>query len=58
MINNKLKRYKQLLILAHADTRFTSAVKSEQPEGSTIIYRLINNGSFVLCVYRQKSGSC
>jgi len=30
MINNALKRYKRLLLLAHADTRFTSAVKTEK----------------------------
>ena len=34
MINNELKMKKKtrLLLLAHADIRFTSAVKTEQPE--------------------------
>ena len=46
-----------MLLLAHADIRFTSA-ESEQPEtqthnhrsvpeSSTVVYRLINNGIFV-----------
>ena len=32
IIHNELKRLKQLLLLAHTDTRFTSAVETEQPE--------------------------
>jgi len=32
MINNELKRWTRFLLLVHADTRFTSAVKTEQPE--------------------------
>ena len=32
IINNELKRLEQLLLLTHADTRFTSAVETEQPE--------------------------
>jgi len=36
-----------LLLLAHGDTRFSSAVKTE--------YRLINNGSFVLLYIDKKA---
>ena len=32
MINNEFKRYKRLLLLAHADNQFTSAVKTKQQE--------------------------
>ena len=32
MINNELKRFKGMFLLAHADTRFTSDVKTEHPE--------------------------
>ena len=32
MINKELKGLKRLLLLAHVDTPFTSAVKTEQPE--------------------------
>ena len=32
MLNNELQRLKRLLLLPHADTWFTSAVKTEQPE--------------------------
>ena len=32
MINNELKGLKRLLLLAHAATPFTFAVKTEQPE--------------------------
>jgi len=50
------------------DIRFTSA-ESEQPEtrtynywpvpeSSTVVYRLINNGIFAHCLYRQKHVSC
>ena len=63
MINNELKGQNRLLLLAHADNRFTSA-ESEQPEtrtyhnwsepeSSTVIYRLID-GILVHCLYRQK----
>ena len=43
------------LLLAHADTLFTSAVKTEQSEVVPLYIRfgLINNGTFVLRVYRQ-----
>jgi len=27
----------------------------EQPEGSTVVYRLINNGKFVFYLYRQNA---
>ena len=65
-INNELKWFNRLLLLAHADSRFTS-VESEQPEtqiykyrlvqeSCTVVYRLINTG--ILCLYRQKHGSC
>ena len=39
-----------MLLLAHAYIRFTSA-KSEQPESSTVVYRLIDNGHFVLLFF-------
>jgi len=42
-----------LLLLAHADTRFTSAVKTEQSEVVPLYI-----GNFVLNVYRQKGESC
>ena len=44
------------LLLAHADTLFTSAVKTEQSEVVPLYIRfgLINNGTFVLRVYRQR----
>ena len=72
MISNEFKKEKNgCYFLAHADTRFTSA-ESEQletrtynyrsvpsvSESSTVVYRLINNGIFVHCPYRQKRGSC
>jgi len=37
----------RVLLLVHADTIFTSAVTLKQPKGSTVVYRLINNGNFV-----------
>jgi len=43
-----------LLLLAHVDIRFTSA-EPEVPESSTVVYRLINNGIFVHCLYRQNT---
>ena len=64
MINNELKGYNRLLLLVHIDIRFTSA-ESEHPETrtynyecSTVVYRLVNNGIFVHCVYRQKRRLC
>jgi len=68
MINTELKGSNRLLLLAHADIRFTSA-ESEQPEirtynyrsvpeSNTFVYRLTNNGIFVHCLYRQNTGSC
>jgi len=61
MINNELKSRNGCYLLAYADTWFTSA-EPEQPEtrtyncrsvpsvseNSTIVYRFINNGIFVL----------
>ena len=38
MINNEIKGYNRLLLLAHAYSRFTSA-ESEQPETRTYKYR-------------------
>ena len=68
MINNKIKGKNRLLLLAHANIRFTST-ESEQPEtqafndtsvpeSSTIVYRVINNCIFVHCLYSQKHVSC
>ena len=68
MINNEIKGYNRLLLLAHAYSRFTSA-ESERPEtrtykymsvpeSSTAVYRLIINGIFVHCLYRQKHVVC
>ena len=50
-----IKKVKSLL-LAHADTLFTSAVKTEQSEVVPLYIRFgpINNGTFVLWVYRQR----
>ena len=31
---------------------------SSVPESSTVVYRIVNNGCFVLCLYRQTHGSC
>ena len=63
MINNELKEYNRLLLLAHSDT----STKSEQPEtrtynymsvpeSTTVVYWLINHGIFVH--YRHTRGSC
>jgi len=38
MIINELKRYKRLLLLAHAVTRFSFAVKTAR--SSTVVYLL------------------
>ena len=54
VIDNELKRWKRLLLLVHADTRFSSPVKDIKARSITVVYRLINNDSFVLFVYRQK----
>jgi len=50
----KIKKYIRLLLLAHADIRFPSA-EPEQPESSTVVYRLFIYGTFVLCLYRQNA---
>ena len=66
MINNELKAENRVLLLSACIYPFTSA-ESEQsetgtynyrsvPESSTVVYRLISNGNFVLCLYRHKGG--
>jgi len=57
MINNELKRLKPLLLFAHADTRFTSAVTIEQ---SDVVPSYIGYSTTVVCsvcIYTT-SGSC
>jgi len=54
-----------LLVLAHADIRFTPAEPEQPetrtynyrsvPESSTVVYQLIINGIFVHCLYRQNT---
>ena len=71
MINNELKGKNCLLLLVRAvagllslnqNSRYTRILNNRSvpsvPESSTVVYRLINNGIFVLCLYRQKHGSC
>jgi len=63
MLNNELKGKNGCYLLAHADILFTAESEHREtrtntdwpvPESSTVVYRLINNGIFVHCLYRQK----
>jgi len=67
MINNELKEYNRFVLLTHADSRFPSAEPEQPlntytyrsvPERSTVVYRLINSGIVVHCLYRPNYGSC
>ena len=67
VISNELKGLNWLLLLVRAEAGLLPLNQNSQkhgpsnnrsvpsvPESSTVVYRLINNGIFVLCLYRQK----
>jgi len=65
MINNELKKKRYLLLLTgllplnqNSEILTMTYNYRSVPESSSGVYRLINNGIFVHCLYGQKHGSC
>jgi len=58
MINIEFKKIKTVVTFSACRYPVYFRCYDRKARSRTVVYRLINNGSCVLCVYRQKSGSC